>query len=91
MFSNNIIDLRKPLSPSIAGEAPHYYKQITWSNGVPVNIKKYLNEAHTVLAHDVTITWSGGVPIIVSDLDVISNITTAKTITWENGVPTAVG
>lgn len=77
-----VLDLRGPLDPF-----PILYPRITWSAGVPVNIKKYKDSARTILAYDTTITWAGGVPITVAEYNVIAGTTKTTNIPWVNGLP----
>lgn len=85
MQNSTVLDLRKPSVTT--GTEPQLYPIITWSVGVPVNIKKYSDANHTTLIHDITITWANGVPTVVSDHNVVTGVTKTTNIPWLNGLP----
>lgn len=66
------------------------YTEITWDNGMPSNVKKYLNNSKARLLYDIDITWVNGLPstIISNNVEHATMVTT--NITWENGLPTSI-
>lgn len=71
-------------------DVPQGYKEIEWSNGVPISIKTYLSSDKARLLYNNTITWTNGVPtqIVVHNVD--NNTVKIKTITWNNGIPVSI-
>ena len=66
------------------------HTEIDWSNGLPVQVRKYQDSSKLVQLYDIDITWNSGVPSQVVSNNLDDGIITTINITWLNGVPTSI-